>query len=367
MTLLERLRRLWRLPRTVHRLEQRLATLERQVAEAVDTAEQLRALGSRTVGGKPNTNYFNERFRDYELALLNIKSLGYELGRVLTERLPESGGAPAIVPMTSRLCSQRDMESQWVAFWTRELGATRGYHRHLWEHCFIAQALYGAGKLADGMTGLGFGCGKERLPSLFAKHGARILVTDLPPEQAAGKGWVRSDEHSASLEAVRIAEICPDPARLAGIDLRYMDMNAIPDDLHGGFDFCWSACALEHLGSIELGLAFIENSLKTLKPGGVAVHTLEFNLTESGETIDNWITVLFQKRHIVALAEKLTGAGYRVAELDFSRGDGVLDDFVDIPPWHSDVVALSNKWAQLKLSVDGFACTSFGIIIHAPT
>ena len=41
---------------------------------------------------------------------------------------------------------------------------------------------------------------------------------------------------------------------------------------------------IDRIGSIELGLQFIENSMATLRPGGVAVHTTEFNL-EDGETI----------------------------------------------------------------------------------
>ena len=51
----------------------------------------------------------------------------------------------------------------------------RVYHRKLWELVYIAQALWSAGKLASGSRGLGFGCGKESLPSLFAKYGATIL------------------------------------------------------------------------------------------------------------------------------------------------------------------------------------------------
>ena len=38
--------------------------------------------------------------------------------------------------------------------------------------------------------------------------------------------------------------------------------------------------------------------------GGVAAHTTEFNL-ESGDTIDNWPTVLFQAGHIAELERRL--------------------------------------------------------------
>jgi SAM-dependent methyltransferase len=139
-------------------------------------------------------------------------------------------------------------------------------------------------------------------------------------------------------------------------------MNDIPRDMDGKYDFCWSVCSLEHVGSIAKGLAFIVNSLRTLKPGGVAVHTTEFNL-ENGPTVDNWGTVLFQRGHIEELVRYLTSQGHRVAPLDLSTGDGILDGFVDVPPWPWDNTAIRAR-AHLKLCLDGFPCTSIGIIIR---
>ena len=57
------------------------------------------------------------------------------------------------------------------------------------------------------------------------------------------------------------------------VSFREIDMNAIPSDLRV-FDFCWSLCAFEHLGSIRQGLAFVIISVALLRPGGVAVHKL---------------------------------------------------------------------------------------------
>jgi SAM-dependent methyltransferase len=109
----------------------------------------------------------------------------------------------------------------------------------------------------------------------------------------------------------------------AGIEFRHVDMKAIPLEFERKYDFCWSSCALEHLGSIANGLAFIEASLRTLKPGGLAVHTTELNLG-SGATVDNRDTVLYQAKHIEAFAEKLRAQGHEVAQSDFSRGNGFL-------------------------------------------
>lgn len=148
-------------------------------------------------------------------------------------------------------------------------------------------------------------------------------------------------------------------------------MNKIPEELHNLYDFCWSICALEHLGSISKGLDFIENSMKVLKSGGIAVHTTEYNYTNEPETIDDWPTVIFQDHHFKQIAKKLTEQGYKVAELSFDVGSQPLDRFIDIPPysigegWLSrDTWSNVNQGVHLKLSVDGYPCTCFGLIIQ---
>ncbi len=126
-------------------------------------------------------------------------------------------------------------------------------------------------------------------------------------------------------------------------------------------------CAMEHLGSIQSGLSFVENSLKTLRPGGLSVHTMEFNVEDHGETIDNWMTVLFQRKHIEGIAERLRAQGHKVAELNFDFGDKPMDRFIDVPPWNHDMPdemrdRVGNPY-HLKLGIDGFIATCFGIII----
>jgi hypothetical protein len=157
----------------------------------------------------------------------------------------------------------------------------------------------------------------------------------------------------------------------ARVSLRHVDMNAIPADL-AGYDFCWSICAMEHLGSIAKGLAFVRNSLDAIRPGGLSVHTTEFNFSNDLETVDNWGTVLFQRAHFEEIAAQLTAEGHYVAPLDFDVGNLPLDKFIDIPPYQHDWPdALHASWhtdaPHLKLSIDGFPATCFGlIVIKAP-
>ncbi|MBO1064033.1 class I SAM-dependent methyltransferase [Dolichospermum flos-aquae UHCC 0037] len=201
--------------------------------------------------------------------------------------------------------------------------------------------------------------------------GWKITVTDLHPDQVKGMGWMETDQHTDMLEQVFYPDIVNQDTFKENVSLKYVDMNDIPDELHNKYDFCWSVCALEHLGSINKGLDFIENSLKVLKPGGIAVHTTEYNYTNEPETIDNWPTVIFQNRHFEEIAKRLKNQGYQVAELDFNVGNKPLDRFIDIPPYSVGEGWLSkdtwndiNQGGHLKLTVDGYPCTCFGLIIR---
>jgi SAM-dependent methyltransferase len=211
--------------------------------------------------------------------------------------------------------------------------------------------------LKSGLSGLGFGCGEEPLPSLFAAYDIEITATDINPEESAAKGWVDTNQSSSSLEKIWHPELCVKELFNKNVSLRYVDMNDIPNDLENKYDFCWSACALEHLGSIDNGLRFIESSIRTLVPGGLSIHTTEFNYLEEEETIDNWGTVLFRKCDFIEISKRLTAQGHEILFLDFDIGNGFLDQFIDIPPYQQV------QDAHLKLLVDGFATTSFGIIV----
>ena len=129
-------------------------------------------------------------------------------------------------------------------------------------------------------------------------------------------------------------------------------MNAIPTDL-SGYDFCWSACALEHLGSIRLALDFIRNSLETLRPRGIAVHTTEFNLQSNSDTVDRPILCIPRKHDIEQVIHELGAAGHRVEPLNLWPGAAPVDEHIDLPPFTAPPAL-----AHLKLLLAGIVTTS---------
>lgn len=317
---------------------------------------------------QPNMNALTDAVKNLTAAHLSIKLYGYDLARKLGEALPVPESTTArIVGLRTSLSVQGDIESDWAAHWCAELKIPVVYHRKVWELVYILQAMFENGHLKPGSRALGFGCGEEPIPSYLASLGMRVTITDLEPARARQAGWADTNQHAASLAQAHKPYLVPSDAFKQLVDLQYVDMNDIPSALKN-YDLCWSVCALEHLGSIEKGLTFIERSLDTLRPGGLAVHTTEFNINPEGPTIDNWITVLFQQKHIRALADRLRAKGHHVAELNFDLGKKVMDRFIDVPPFHHDMPAEIQEWVgeqyHLKVGFDGFVTTCIGIIVR---
>ena len=123
--------------------------------------------------------------------------------------------------------------------------------------------------LTEGRTGLGFGVGHEPLPALFASLGCTHCRYRSGPGRCDQGRVARDGQHADGLAALERPEICAPATFRERVSFEVVDMNDIPAHLRDRFDFCWSACCLEHLGSLAHGLRFIENSLNTLKIGGV--------------------------------------------------------------------------------------------------
>ncbi len=190
---------------------------------------------------------------------------------------------PVIANLESKATTQADLETDWAAYWASEYKIPLLFHRKLWEVFYCTQALYERGCLVPKNRGLGFGCGGGAPTLLFRIEGSQSSRRPMHrPAMWARNTGCKPTSIPSSLDSLFKPELIAREAFDANIEHRFVDMNAIPDDLRD-FDFCWSMCAFEHLGTIARGLDFVENSIATLKPGGVAVHTTEFSFFDDKE------------------------------------------------------------------------------------
>lgn len=272
----------------------------------------------------------------------------------LHPRATSADPEPILRDPVSQACTAKQFSESAYQYWCAEIGEAPRLHRKQWEFCFILQALARCGKLAPGMRGLGFGVGREPLAAVFADRGVEVVATDLAADSAVAKGWVATSQHAANRDALNSRRLCEAGEFERRVSFRFVDMNQVDEDLTG-FDFCWSACAFEHLGSIENGLNFLRRSVECLQPGGVAVHTTEFNCSSNDDTLDHASTVLFRQKDFESVAGQLRAQGHRV-DFNFNLGSEAPDQHVDTPPYSAD--------RHLKLQIQSWVTTSFGIIIH---
>jgi hypothetical protein len=269
--------------------------------------------------------------------------------------------------LRSQLCTAHSLHSPALRAWAERLRPawvsseqdTRAVmlHRKMWEWLFIAEALRERGALVPGRSGLGFGVGQEPLAALFAAEGCSVLATDQPQEAAVSSGWTDSQtEWAAGTESLNAYGLCPGQVFAEKVRFRAVDMNHIPDDLRG-FDFTWSSCALEHLGTLRAGADFVVAQMECLGPGGVAVHTTEYLVSSGERTVEEGGTVFYRRRDIEELVTRLRRLGHEI-DVDYTEGATPDDLHVDVPPY-SDV--------HLRTELSGYVTTSLALVVTKGT
>jgi len=227
-------------------------------------------------------------------------------------------------------------------------------HRKWWEWAFIYNRLSKAGVLRPGTRGLGFGVGFEKLPSFFAGFGVQITATDAP----SGINWSLPTNVSDYKNGLFKSDIIDRETFDVCVSFEYCDMNDIPDHL-SDYDFCWSSCAFEHLGSLQHGLDFVVNSIeRTLKVGGIACHTTEFNLSSDEETVETGPSVIYRKKDLERLCRILEERGHWVEPLRIEPGTLPPDYFVDAPPYRAE----PPRPPHLKVFSGSYVHTSVGFV-----
>lgn len=265
---------------------------------------------------------------------------------------PAGERAPSFAQPVSQACTYAQIADVAYARWCETLAVPRLCHRKQWEWCYILQALACAGMNRPGRRGLGFGVGAEPIVAYLASTGSAIVATDLAATASAAQRWSESGQHATAVNELNRDGLCPDEQFRELVTFRPVDMNQVPDDLRD-FDFTWSSCALEHLGDLGAGVDFLLRQIDCLRPGGVGVHTTEYNVSSNSATVSKGDTVLYRRRDIEELAAEVARRGHTM-EVTFGLGDAPEDRHIDRDPWSN---------THLKIATGGYAVTSFGLLV----
>lgn len=142
------------------------------------------------------------------------------------------------------------------------------------------------------------------------------------------------------------------------VGFRSIDMRDLADMPREHFDFAWSSCSFEHLGSLGAGAEFVRNAMALIKPGGLAVHTTEINVSSDAGTIEAGDSVIYRRRDIEELDRSLRPHACGIEALDFDPGTGPHDLAFDVPPYYR------SGRQHVKIALGGYVSTSILLIVR---
>jgi SAM-dependent methyltransferase len=235
--------------------------------------------------------------------------------------------------LTGRRVMAEDFGLPWFKERTEELNQELRINRKLWEWVSIVQAHRDLVLPYD--SAIGFGVGQEPIPAWLAARGVRVLATDRP-DPGTWNSKIPGAGHASGKDQILCEGICQRQVFNTNVTYRPVDMVAIPEDLHGKFDFSWSSSCFEHLGSIQAGLNFFCEQMKCLRPGGIAAHTTEYNFLSNYQTLEAHDLVAFRQRDFTDLKKQLKDQGDILFPLDLLGGKEEADLFVDEAPYQEE-------------------------------
>lgn len=258
--------------------------------------------------------------------------------------------APLMDRPVCQLCTAGQFDEPAFAEIAQALALAPRLHRKVWEQVYIVSALATEGAIAEGRTAVALGGERARVAALLASRGMGVTVLG-----QAGRLTPRETKDGLHLFYPEIVHL-DDFERLvryAEADLRAADdLSAL---VGAGYDTLFTCGALHRLGRIEAALHMIEAAMALLRPGGIAVHTFDFNVGADEETLDTEEGCLPRRRDIEALILRLGAAGHEVLPLNLHPGHDEADGQVDVPPF---------GLPHLKVEVQRHVASSIGLTIR---
>lgn len=193
----------------------------------------------------------------------------------------------------SKICDAADWfdtEFAWII--KNELREPARFHRKQWEFAQIFLTLRKLGFLSPDKNGLSLGGGNERVLYSIANHIKKLIVTDLYENNTT---WdcARTNDPNEFIRNSKPFEIDESKIDALHMDMRYLDFK------DNSFDFCYSSCAVEHIGHYSDFLQHLNEVYRVLKPDGIYVFTTELQFGDM--TIKDPNNYVFSKNYLTEL------------------------------------------------------------------
>ncbi len=184
--------------------------------------------------------------------------------------IPRAAVRPAVV-----LADASQVEEGGRSSFAQTMPETYGLRRMLrkwWEWDFISGCVDALGAAGPDKVALGLGCGNEALIFHFANQFGTTIATDLYSSETA---WLEARTQSIAA----LYDSAPFAFSRSGLEIMNCDMRRL-ERADASVDLVWSTSSVEHVDGIEDLWAVYAEIWRVLKPGGHAVITTEYCLTE---------------------------------------------------------------------------------------
>ncbi len=227
-----------------------------------------------------------------------------------------STAAPTLADPVTQVATAAQLHEPVAGGWLARLRPKGSSGVEHWRKVYTLQALRRYGMLEGGAVGLGFEPSPSGVPAALAALDTK--VTALFPVRPG---------HPPSLTGLKedLAERAPcAPDRFdALVDVRLASWRRLPEDLLN-YDFLWSTRVNERLFSVGATARFVEEAMACLRPGGLAVHVMSYDLSPGGRSVSSWDRMLLQQGDIERIALLLVSRGHEVAQFRIHAADPIL-------------------------------------------
>ncbi|KAI9190834.1 uncharacterized protein BJ171DRAFT_539070 [Polychytrium aggregatum] len=278
---------------------------------------------------------------------------------------PAFKGIPPSGILVSKMATEHDFRASWLLDTLEELKAKPKHNRKQWEQAYIAHIIKSLDLCQPSSTLLGWSAGRNPLASYLASKGCSVWISNV--DQAteddfeslpADDALVQDEQPRLNETTLHYPELVDEATFAKKVSVRSLDPNRLLAEMNNRFSFVWSTRTVEHTGSISLGQRYILNTLETLKPGGVAFHSVQFTLSNLAHTVETGPNALWRKSDIERLRDDIKALGYELFDPYWGSGEYPLDVTPDTAPY--------KEANHLKLVVDSHVVTSFALLIKKP-
>jgi len=214
---------------------------------------------------------------------------------------------------TSKICDAADwFDPEIKEVIANELQESARLHRKQWEFAMIFLTFKKLGLLQSDKTGLSLGGGNERVLYSIARSIKKLIVTDLYDDKTS---WdcARTSDPNEFIKASMPFPIDDEKIQALRMDMRYLDF----DD--NSFDFCYSSCAIEHIGEDKDFLQHFNEVNRVLKKDGIYVLTTELQFGE--KTILDANNYVFTKKYLAELISESNLEPVSDVNVELSRNE----------------------------------------------